>query len=128
MRTPSILFLFLFGMLISIAKADAPLVIEGGARAIDGRTIEIWGRKIRLWGIAAPSADTDAGRASRLRLGHLVANVTVRCERTGESSLTHMVARCYVGDIDIAWPMVMTGHAADDAASSGGYYAAPRRQ
>ena len=126
MRSQSILFLALLCMAFTFARADTPLVIEGTARAIDGRTIEIWGRKIRLWGISVPSAATDEGQKSTSQLERLVANVTVRCEQAGEASLQIMVARCYVGDIDIAWPMVMTGHAADDAALSGGFYAGAR--
>ncbi|MGI9386094.1 MAG: thermonuclease family protein [Methyloligellaceae bacterium] len=113
------------GFSISVLAAE-PMIIEGAARAIDGRTIEIWGQTIRLWGVSVADGDTEEGRRATLQLQRLIKNVTVRCKQTGESSLKFAVARCYVGDIDIAWPMVMTGHATDDPLLSGGHYAASR--
>lgn len=113
------------GISVSVWAGD-PMVIEGEARAVDGRTIEIWGQKIRLWGVSVPDDDTEEGRRATMQLQRLVENVTVRCRQTGESSLKYAVARCYIGDIDIAWPMVMTGHATDDPLLSGGHYAASR--
>jgi len=101
----------------------APLTIEGEAKVIDGRTIEIWGQRIRLWGIAAIPPETEAAEKSARQLRRLIADVIVRCKSVGTSSLRYTVARCYVGGIDIAWPLVLTGSAEDDPGESGGYYA-----
>ena len=101
----------------------APLTIEGKARVIDGRTIEIWGQRIRLWGIAAIPPNTEAAEKSERQLRRLIADVVVRCQSREPSSLRYTVARCYVGGIDIAWPLVLTGAAQDDSGESGGFYA-----
>jgi endonuclease YncB( thermonuclease family) len=101
----------------------APLTIEGEAKVIDGRTIEIWGQRIRLWGIAAIPPGTKAAEDSTRQLRRLIADVIVRCKSMEASSLRFTVARCYVGGIDIAWPLVLTGSAQDDSSESGGYYA-----
>lgn len=100
----------------------APLTIEGEAKVIDGRTLEIWGQRIRLWGIAAIPPDTEESEKAARQLRRLIADVIVRCKSADVSSLRFTVARCYVGGIDIAWPLVLTGSAQDDSGESGGYY------
>ena len=117
-------YIFAVALFVLPACAQAaPLTIEGEAKVIDGRTIEIWGQRIRLWGIAAIPPGTEAAEKSAQQLRRLIADVIVRCKSVEASSLRFTVARCYVGGIDIAWPLVLTGSAHDDAAVSGGYYA-----
>lgn len=115
--------LALMAVPLAVGSHAKPLVIEGEARVVDGRTIEIWGQKIQIWGLSVPDAATEEGRKSKLQLQRLLADVVVRCESIDDASLRYLVAKCYVGDIDIAWPMVLTGNAQDDPGQSGGHYA-----
>ena len=106
----------------SIGASSEPFVIEGEARVIDGSTLEIWGQRIRLWGVTVAEAETAEGERAAQQLRRLLADVVVRCQKVEEDSLAHLTARCYVGTIDIAWPMVLMGFAEDDPNQSGGLY------
>lgn len=105
------------------ASEKPPFIIEGQAKAVSGNTLEIWGHPIRLWGIRVADPASEKGRKATDHLQRLVAGVTVTCRAVDTSSLRHLVARCFVGGIDIARPIIEVGYAQDDPTQSDGYYA-----
>ncbi len=107
------------------ASEPRSLTIEGQAKALSGDTIEIWGHPIRLWGIRVADPESEKGRKATQHLQRLVAGVTVRCRTVDMTSLRHLVAQCYVGEIDIVRPIIEVGYAEDDPLQSNGYYARP---
>lgn len=105
------------------ASEQPPFVIEGQAKALSGNTLEIWGHPIRLWGIRVADPKTEKGQKATVHLQRLVAGVTVTCHAVDATSLRHLVARCFVGAIDIARPIIEVGYGQDDPVQSDGYYA-----
>ena len=105
----------------SDAGIAAAGVISGPARVIDGDTVEIAGTRIRIQGIDAPELDDRCHRpdgsewacgvwsaeAARDRFG----GQTLRCEDLGERSWGRVVARCLMGETDMAAAMVAKGAA-----------------
>ena len=87
------------------------LLVEGRARILDNRTIEIWGQQIRLNGIVVPAVDTAAGMKGKQFLEHLTAAVPVRCETHGPRFREVTPGRCFVANLDIAQELVRMGYA-----------------
>lgn len=94
----------------------SPGVIDGDSlRCADGT-------RIRLWGIQAPERYEPAGPASTRALARLVAGKTLRCTPKGRS-YERVVARCFIGPVDVAGAMVRQGQATDWPKYSRGFYA-----
>lgn len=107
----------------SAARPDAPggPVIAGIARVIDGDTVEIDGTRIRIQGIDAPETDDRCrlpdGRPwlcgewsteiAEARFG----GRNLECHDLGERSWGRVVARCMLGETDMAAEMVGLGAA-----------------
>ena len=95
-------------------------VIIGHARVKDGDTIAIDGTSIRLIGIDACEMDQVAmaasgpwpcGEAAKRHLEAIIADQTVRCTWTRRDRWRRLLARCFVGNIDLNRTMVADGMA-----------------
>ncbi len=95
--------------------------VEGQAVAVTGDTMRIAGTTVRLDGIEAPdlrqTCRSASGRAWRCgtsaksALARLTGYETVTCELTGaEDAQGHKVARCHMGDTDLAAELAREGH------------------
>lgn len=93
----------------------------GHASVIDGDTIEIAGQRIRLHGIDAPESaqhclDADlrifrCGQDAANALDHMINDRLVRCEQLGRDRYNRIIARCFLGELDLNEAMVRSGHA-----------------
>lgn len=94
--------------------------VEGGARVIDGDTIELAGRRLRLRGIDAPERDqtceepgtkTPCGQVARRKLQSLTAGTSTACRLYGKDRYGRDLADCEARDVFLnAW-MVRSGFA-----------------
>jgi endonuclease YncB( thermonuclease family) len=95
--------------------------VEGQAVAVTGDTMRIAGTTVRLDGIEAPdlrqTCRSASGRAWRCgtsaksALARLTGYETVTCELTGaEDAQGHKVARCHMGETDLAAELAREGH------------------
>ena len=119
--------------LIPIAVIAAVVMFASGARAetvtcrtpgiTDGDTIRCAGERVRIHGIDAPERHTPAGPAATRAMADLTRGQTVTCIGQGYRSYGRLVARCYVGVMDLACEMVRLGQARDWPRFSGGEYA-----
>ena len=104
----------------------AAALIIGQPQVTDGDTLRFSDQRVRIWGIDAPETNTRAGKAARGALIEIIDNRSVRCEDTGQRSesrnVERIVARCYIGSMDIACELVRLGHAKDWPKYSGGAY------
>jgi endonuclease YncB( thermonuclease family) len=97
-----------------------PSIITGRARAIRGDLLRINGRLVQLAGIETPepaqSCRTQTGKnwncgtSARQELGTIVRRKSVVCTPSGESGAGTILAKCTIGDIDIAATLVGNGH------------------
>lgn len=101
-------------------KSRSGTVVAGQASVIDGDTIDIHGTRIRLAGIDAPESrqtcETSGsvyrcGQKAALALSDLISTRTVQCEQSGIDRWRRIIARCFVGDIDLSSWMVSSGWA-----------------
>lgn len=101
----------------SIAVAD----VTGHARVLDGDTIEIAGERIRLHGIDAPELKQtcrtkrgkayDCGRLAVIALRDLIWNQEVTCRGDRRDKDKYLIAKCFIGRIDLGEQIVLTGRA-----------------
>jgi endonuclease YncB( thermonuclease family) len=102
----------------AVALAD----VTGAATVIDGNTIEIGGERIRLFGIDAPEMAQicatrrkgnrfNCGVAAAERLRKLTERKTLACKGDARDEQGALLARCFVGRIDINEQMVINGWA-----------------
>lgn len=117
--------LWKFAVVLSLA------VLPDGARAetlegkpvlIDGDSIVVAGKPVRLWGIDAPEMSTRAGYLAKRYLRTILEDRSVRCIDEGMRAETEIMAKCYLGDVDIGQVMVLSGHARDWPQYSKGFY------
>lgn len=113
------------------ADADAGIVSEivGVATISSGDTIRVGPRRIRFDGIATPRPRAMCGEVNVQReatnaLRTLIRSSEVRCAISDlPDEQGRDIARCRVGETDIAEQMVADGWARDVPADSGGAYA-----
>jgi len=108
--------------LIVATGAEAAETLEGRPILIDGDSIVVAGKPVRLWGIDAPEMNTRAGYLAKRYLRTIVENRTVRCIDEGMRARSEIMAKCYIGDVDLGQIMVLSGHARDWTQYSRGYY------
>jgi len=114
---------FLLFALLSLAATPARAeTVSGEARVIDGDSIIVGATRVRIWGIDAPEMGTREGDAAKKYLKMLVEDATVRCEDDGVRIQGRLMAKCFIGTIDIGGVMVMSGNARDWRRYSGGVY------
>ena len=95
--------------------------ISGHAFVVDGDSLEILDQRIRVFGIDAPEgqqtckdadgADYQCGQTAANALTEIISNQPVKCEPIERDQYDRTVARCFLGDQDIAEWMVLNGHA-----------------
>ncbi|MEM9682787.1 MAG: thermonuclease family protein [Pseudomonadota bacterium] len=107
--------------LIPFSAAQAE-TLEGKPVLIDGDSIVVDGKPVRLWGIDAPEMDTRAGYLAKRYLRTVVEDRSVRCVDEGMRAGTEIMAKCYIGEVDLGEIMVLSGHARDWTQYSQGYY------
>ncbi|HYB98652.1 MAG TPA: thermonuclease family protein [Candidatus Limnocylindrales bacterium] len=98
---------------------DYPDVVRGRALVNDGDSIEIARTRIRLFGIDAFERDQLCGRSdgthfpcghvARITLERMVGNASLTCEKRDVDVYGRMVARCTIGQTDIAAELVREG-------------------
>ncbi|WP_192841321.1 thermonuclease family protein [Falsirhodobacter sp. alg1] len=95
-------------------------MIAGGARIIDGDTLDLNGERIRLYGIDAPeSAQTcktgarewQCGAEATRALVQMIGTQQVTCEKTDTDRYGRSIATCKAGDVSINTWMVRNGWA-----------------
>lgn len=95
--------------------------IQGGARIIDGDTIEVAGAKIRLHGIDAPElgqnckgvngAIWDCGKVASNQLRLFIGNDAVACFPRGHDAFQRVIASCQTAKVDLNASMIAFGMA-----------------
>lgn len=90
----------------------------------DGDTFKVAGHSwpVRVWGLDAPERDTDAGVASRAFVTELVKGKTVSCEKVVIDKYKRTVAKCFLGEEDIASLVLEAGFANEYCSFTRGYY------
>lgn len=99
--------------------------LEGKPVLIDGDSIVVAGKPIRLWGIDAPEMNTREGYLAKRYLRTIIADNAVRCVDQGIRSVGEIMAKCYIGSVDIGRVMVLSGNAREWKQYSQGYYSRP---
>jgi endonuclease YncB( thermonuclease family) len=90
---------------------------------VDGDTFHTQRDKIRLWGMNTPEKNKPYYKAAQQALQNLIQDNNVTCHKRDIDPYKRIVAKCYVGDIDIGRSLVQQGYAADYRYFSRGYYA-----
>lgn len=90
----------------------------------DGDTFKVSGHNwpIRVWGLDAPERDTSKGEASRAFVTDLVKGKTVTCEKVVIDKYKRTVAKCFLGEDDIASMVLDAGFAQEYCSFTRGYY------
>ena len=96
--------------------------LEGKPVLIDGDSIVVDGKPVRFWGIDAPEMDTRAGYLAKRYLRAIVEDRPVRCEDEGMRAGGEIMAKCFIGTVDLGEIMVLSGHAREWRQYSQGYY------
>lgn len=119
-----ILTLLLMGGIYTVMRgvdAPAPVTadVQGRAHVHDGDTFTVSGVKIRLFGIDAPEMDQNCkmpdgsdwacGRWSRDEVRRILNGRDLRCVKRVYDKYGRMVARCYLGEQDLARMLVVEG-------------------
>jgi endonuclease YncB( thermonuclease family) len=113
------LFFILFSLTALPAGAET---VSGEARVIDGDSIVVGGTRIRIWGIDAPEMGSRAGDEAKKYLKMLVDDAPVRCEDDGTRLQGRIMAKCFIGTVDLGGVMVLSGNANDWRRYSRGLY------
>lgn len=115
--------LLLAGGIYTVMRSiDQPPVntdVQGSAYVHDGDTFTVSGVKIRLFGIDAPEMDQSCempdgsdwacGRWSRDQVRGILKGRELRCVKRTYDQYGRMVARCYLGDQDLAEMLARDG-------------------
>ena len=115
--------------LIALAQESLTGVIR---TVVDGDTFDLQTDtdglvRIRVWGINSCERGTTEGDKATEWARERWEGLDVRCVVQGRDRFSRTVAVCYDASSaalsDIAWPIVLAGHAHDVPHFSGGYYA-----
>lgn len=108
-------------------------LVAGGARIIDGDTLDLDGTRIRLYGIDAPeSAQTcrhgarewDCGAEATRALAEMIGDTPLACEARDTDRYGRTVATCEAGGISVNTWMVRNGWAVAYRQYGGAIYGA----
>jgi endonuclease YncB( thermonuclease family) len=90
----------------------------------DGDTFKVAGHKwpVRVWGIDAPERDTPEGQTARDYLTKWIKGKPVTCETVVVDKYRRTVAKCFLGEIDIARRMLKIGQAKEFCSFTRGVY------
>lgn len=108
------LLVVLFALLCAPAALASPIV--GRAEIIDGDSLRVAGTEIRLHGVDAfersqKCGELACGREATAMLRQLVASRDVSCTRKDVDRYGRTVAKCRVGETDLAAALVRAGWA-----------------
>ena len=110
--------------------------MAGGARIIDGDTLDLDGKRIRLYGIDAPERAQTCTRGNRnwncgteatAALVQAIGDRTLTCEKKDVDRYDRIVAICHAGDVDLNTWMVRNGWALAYRQYGGEIYGANER-
>lgn len=115
--------LLMGGIYTAMRSVDVPVRVQpdvqGRAHVHDGDTLTVAGVKIRLFGIDAPEMDQTCelpdgsawacGRWSRDEVRRVLKGRDLRCVKRVYDKYGRMVARCYLGEQDLARMLVQAG-------------------
>lgn len=117
----------------AVGAAD---IVGTVTKTVDGDTFDMRAGtgtvRIRFCGIDAPERGQPGGREATTALMRMIDGKQVRCVPVGQgtpcdgrskpTNRDRIVAQCFLGDVDIAYEMVVARHACDWAKFSGGHY------
>jgi endonuclease YncB( thermonuclease family) len=100
---------------------DTSVPLAGQGRASDGDSFRLGSERVRLLGIDAPELDQQCrnrsgqdwpcGRLARDHLATLLGRGLADCRIEGHDQFGRLLARCVIGDVDVAKAMVSQGWA-----------------
>lgn len=97
---------------VSLSRGeDRSTIIGGGASVLSGDMLIVDGQRVRLLGIAAPTAGSPAGRQATRYLQQLIAGHDLRCRSDGRRIGGAILARCFIGAVDISAVMLLSRNA-----------------
>jgi endonuclease YncB( thermonuclease family) len=96
--------------------------LEGKPVLIDGDSIVVAGKPVRLWGIDAPEMATREGYLAKRYLRTVIEDGTVRCVDEGMRTPGEIMAKCFIGQVDLGEIMILSGHAREWHQYSQGFY------
>lgn len=109
----------IYTVMRSVDPPPSDMSVQGRAHVHDGDTFTVAGVKIRLYGVDAPEMDQTCempdgsdwacGRWSRDQVRALLKGQELRCIKHVYDKYGRMVARCYLGDQDLAQMLVQGG-------------------
>jgi endonuclease YncB( thermonuclease family) len=88
-----------------------PSPFFGRCWVVDGDSLEVDGKRIRMFGIDAPELSQDGGQAAKRHLIGVVARQKVRVVPRCIDCYGRIVARVWLGEIDLSDRMVRDGYA-----------------
>jgi hypothetical protein len=103
--------------------ANSAETLQGRTIVVDGDSLIVDGKAVRIWGIDAPEMGTRSGDRAKKYLRALLSENTARCEDDGKRVSGQIMAKCFIGSVDIGRVMVLSGNARDWRRYSGGVYA-----
>lgn len=115
MRGGSVLVFVVLALLVTYALA---VRVSGGAKVVDGDSLELGTTSIRLYGVDAPEAlqtcgegamTWNCGRAATDKLRGLIGRNQVTCQEKDTDSYGRTVAVCTAGGRDLGKEMVEAG-------------------
>jgi endonuclease YncB( thermonuclease family) len=113
-------------ILLCLVLVATPAAADGLSGRVghvrDGDTFIVGGQPVRLWGLHAPELREPGGEQAKAFMERLVLGQVVVCARKGRSH-DRIVARCWLGNQDVAEALVEAGLGRDCPAFSGGLYA-----
>jgi len=115
-------------VIAALCLAAAPIgglradTLEGTPVLIDGDSLVVAGKPVRLWGIDAPEMDTREGYLAKRYLRTIIEDRSVRCVDQGGRTSGEMMAKCFIGEVDLGEVMILSGHAQEWHQYSQGYY------
>ncbi|WP_435167663.1 thermonuclease family protein [Falsirhodobacter sp. 1013] len=110
--------------------------MAGGARIIDGDTLDLDGNRIRLFGIDAPERaqtcrranhDWNCGTEATAALVRAIGDRKLTCEKRDVDRYDRIVAVCHAGDVELNTWMVRNGWALAYRQYGGEIYGANER-
>ena len=102
--------------------AEPAEIVHGRTIVVDGDSLIVDGKSVRLWGIDAPEMGTRSGDRAKKYLRALLDENNARCEDDGKRVSGQIMAKCFIGSVDIGRVMVLSGNARDWRRYSGGLY------
>ncbi len=121
-RFSALVFLCIFVSAGVSRPVNSAEILEGRTTVVDGDSLIVDGKNVRIWGIDAPEMGTRSGDRAKKYLRALLSDNSARCEDEGKRVSGQIMAKCFIGSVDIGRVMVLSGNARDWRRHSGGLY------